>query len=44
MSLAVDEPILNDPFEAPREYWVYDELSAVNKNTDSSPGGLKGVL
>jgi hypothetical protein len=26
MSLAVDEPILNNPFEEPREYWVYEEL------------------
>ena len=25
MSLAVDEPILNNPFEEPREYWVYEE-------------------
>jgi len=25
MSLAVDEPILNNPFEEPGEYRVYDE-------------------
>jgi len=25
MSLAVDEPILNNPFEEPREYWIYEE-------------------
>jgi hypothetical protein len=25
MSLAVDEPILNNPFEEHREYWVYEE-------------------
>ena len=25
MSLAVDEPILNNPFEELREYWVYEE-------------------
>jgi type III restriction enzyme len=25
MSLAVDEPILNNPFEEPRKYWVYEE-------------------
>ncbi|MBI5328640.1 MAG: DEAD/DEAH box helicase family protein [Deltaproteobacteria bacterium] len=25
MSLAVDEPIINNPFEAPREYWIYEE-------------------
>jgi len=25
MSLAVDEPILNNPFEEPKEYWVYVE-------------------
>lgn len=25
MSLAVDNPILNNPFEEPREYWIYDE-------------------
>lgn len=25
MSLAVDNPILNNPFEAPREYWIYEE-------------------
>jgi hypothetical protein len=25
MSLAVDEPILNNPFEEPREYWFYEE-------------------
>lgn len=25
MSLAVDEPILNNPFEEPKEYWVYEE-------------------
>jgi hypothetical protein len=25
MSLAVDEAILNNPFEEPKEYWVYKE-------------------
>lgn len=25
MSLAVDNPILNNPFEEPREYWIYEE-------------------
>lgn len=25
MSLAVYEPILNNPFEVPREYWIYEE-------------------
>lgn len=25
MSLAVDNPILNNPFEEPKEYWLYDE-------------------
>ncbi len=25
MSLAVDNPILNNPFEEPEEYWVYEE-------------------
>jgi hypothetical protein len=25
MSLAVDEPILNNPFEEPRECWIYEE-------------------
>jgi len=25
MSLAVEEPILNNPFEEPKEYWVYEE-------------------
>ena len=25
MSLAVDEPILNNPFEEPGEYWGYEE-------------------
>jgi len=25
MTLAVDKPILNNPFEEPREYWIYDE-------------------
>jgi len=25
VSLAVDEPILNNPFEEPKEYWVYEE-------------------
>jgi hypothetical protein len=25
MSLAVDEPILNNPLEEPKEYWVYEE-------------------
>jgi hypothetical protein len=25
MSLAVDNPILNNPFEEPRKYWVYEE-------------------
>jgi hypothetical protein len=28
MSLAVDEPILNNPFEEPKEYWVYEEGQA----------------
>jgi len=25
MSLAVNEPILNNPVEAPKEYWIYDK-------------------
>jgi hypothetical protein len=25
MSLAVDKPILNNPFEEPKEYWIYEE-------------------
>ena len=25
MSLAVDNPILNNPFEEPKEYWIYEE-------------------
>lgn len=25
MSLAVDNPILNNPFEEPKEYWIYSE-------------------
>lgn len=25
MSLAVDNPILNNLFEEPKEYWIYDE-------------------
>ncbi len=25
MSLAVDNPILNNPFEEPKEYWIYAE-------------------
>lgn len=25
MSLAVDNPILNNLFEKPKEYWIYDE-------------------
>ena len=25
MSLAVDNPILNNPFEELKEYWIYDE-------------------
>lgn len=25
MSLAVDNPILNNPFEEPRKYWIYEE-------------------
>ncbi|WP_347273888.1 hypothetical protein [Candidatus Kuenenia sp.] len=25
MSLAVDNPILNNPFEEPREYWICEE-------------------
>ena len=25
MTLAVDKPILNNPFEEPKEYWIYDE-------------------
>lgn len=24
MSLAVDNPILNNPFEETKEYWIYD--------------------
>jgi len=24
MSLAVNEPILNNPFEEPKGYWVYE--------------------
>lgn len=34
MSLAVDNPILNNPFEEPKDYWIYDEaerwVKAVN--------------
>lgn len=25
MSLAVDEPIVNNPFEESKEYWVYEK-------------------
>ena len=25
MTLAVDKPIQNNPFEEPKEYWIYDE-------------------
>jgi len=25
MTLAVDKPILNNPFEEPKEYWIYEE-------------------
>ena len=25
MSLAVDNPILNNPFGEPKEYWIYEE-------------------
>ena len=32
MSLAVDEPILNNPFEELREYWVYEEDSRKDYN------------
>jgi len=38
MSLAVDEPILNTPFEKPKEYWVYEELAAGGKNRRISLG------
>ncbi len=34
MSLAVDEPILNNPFEEPKVYWVYEELAAVGKKIE----------
>ena len=26
MSLAVDNPILNNPFEEPKEYWIYGSI------------------
>jgi len=42
MSLAVDEPILNNPFEEPREYWIYDELVAVEKKIEGYHGELEG--
>jgi hypothetical protein len=25
MTLAVDKPTLNNPFEKPKEYWIYEE-------------------
>ncbi len=25
MTLAVENPILNNPFEEPKKYWIYDE-------------------
>jgi hypothetical protein len=34
MSLAVDEPILNNPFEEPKECWIYEELAAVGKKIE----------
>ena len=27
MNLAVDQPILNDPFEEPTRYWIYERES-----------------
>ena len=38
MTLAVDKPILNNPFEEPKEYWIYDEGSA-KKDADRKPAG-----
>jgi hypothetical protein len=34
MSLAVDEPIINNHFEEPKGYWIYDKLAAAGKKID----------
>jgi hypothetical protein len=39
MTLAVDKPILNNPFEEPKEYWIYDE-GQPKRMPGRRPGGL----
>lgn len=34
MSLAVDNPIINNHFEEPKEYWIYEGLAAVGKKIE----------
>jgi hypothetical protein len=34
MSLAVDNPIINNHFEEPKEYWIYEELAVVGKKIE----------
>lgn len=37
-SLAVDNPILNNPFEVPKEYWIYEE-GQPKRMSDIRPAG-----
>lgn len=41
MSLAVDEPILNNPFEEPKEYWVYEEGQPIRLCIERKEYGFK---
>ncbi len=34
MSLEVDNPIINNHFEEPKEYWIYEELAVVGKKIE----------
>lgn len=34
MSLAVDNPIINNHFEEPKEYRIYDKLAVVGKKIE----------
>jgi hypothetical protein len=41
MSLAVDNPILSNPFEVPKEYWKYDEGQPIKIITGERIYGFK---
>lgn len=41
MSLDVDNPILNNPFEEPKGCWIYDEGQPKKMSGNDLPGIMK---